>query len=149
MLDRILASWVALARGAQANIDYMALYRARVLRQSVNRHRLDVRPEDPRLPPMADVPLKLGVPGVEATIPPGHFVIVGWENGRPNRPYATLWNSGEGTPIKLTINGVLIELGGTTSFTDGVMTGQSVDTVTGLQQWMMGNGSSRVRARKA
>ena len=116
VLDRMKLALSALARGAEATIDYKALYRAKVLRQHPNLRRLDLGPVDARWPPMSNIPLKVGVPGLEVTIPPGHMVLLGWENGDPELPYACLWDagpSGAGTlPLKLTINAKIVELGG-------------------------------------
>jgi hypothetical protein len=93
---------------------YANLYRAKVVRQLGNLQRVDVVPTDRRLPPMANIPLKVGVPGVEVKILPGHFVLVGWENGQPDKPYATIWAPGTSgtTPVKTTVNASALELGG-------------------------------------
>jgi hypothetical protein len=149
IVDRILARFRSVARGAVPDIDYKTTYRAKVLRQHSNKTRLDLAPTDPRLPQMSNVPLKVGVPGLQVTITGGHFVLLGWENGRPDRPYASLWDPGtQGTtPINLTLHASKVELGGVTGPFDGVLTGQSLDGGTGLQHWMLGNGSSVVKAK--
>jgi hypothetical protein len=152
MLDRMKSAWVALARGAHHAIDYQTFYRAQVLRQHGNGNRLDLKPTDPRLPQMSNIPLKVGVPGLEVTITPGHFVLVAWENGRPDQPYATLWDPGElgTTPIKLTLNAATVELGGAVALpVQGVLTGEATDPFTGLPHWMLGNASLRVGAKKS
>jgi hypothetical protein len=150
-LGRVKGSFVALARGANPNVDYLAPYRARVLKQHSNLRRVDVAPEDPRLPQMSNIPLEVGVPGAEVTVLPGHWVVVGWKGGRPDRPFASLWESGEqGTkPVKTTFHASTVELGGNvTPITDGVVTGQGKDPYTGLPYWMLGNSSAVVGAKK-
>jgi len=59
---------MALVRAAVPTIDYFALYRAKVVSQAGQT--LDVVPEDPRLPSMGQVPIKLGVPGGEVQVSP-------------------------------------------------------------------------------
>jgi hypothetical protein len=110
--DRLKGGFAALARDPLAL--YSNLYRAKVVRQLGNLRRVDVVPTDPRLPPMSNIPLLVGVPGMEARILPGHFVLVGWENGHPDKPFATLWAPGEsGTkPVQATIHASALELGG-------------------------------------
>lgn len=110
--DRLKGGFAALARDP---LDlYRNLYRARVVRQLGNLQRVDVEPTDPRLPPMSNIPLRVGVPGLEAQILPGHFVMVGWENGHPDKPFATMWAPGEsGTkPVATTIHASSLSLGG-------------------------------------
>lgn len=153
MLDRFKGAFVALARGAQHNIDYMGQYRVQVLRQPSAR-RLDLATTDPRLPPqMANIPLKVGVPGLDVTLTPGHFVVLMFENGRADRPYATLWDPGpQGTtPIRLVLNADQIELGDSLALpVEGVMTGQSKDfSMGGVPAWILGNASTRVGAKKS
>lgn len=83
-------------------LDLLALYPARVVSQGAD-GRLDLVPEDERIAPCSGVPLRYGVPGVEATVPGGGRVLLGYEHGDPGRPYAALWEAGEATV--LTVNG--------------------------------------------
>jgi hypothetical protein len=164
-LDRVKASFVALARGAHPTIDYLTLYRGRVLKQHDNLARVDVQPEDRRLPPMANIPLRTGVPGVDVRLRlqdeagqsngAAPLVLVGWENGRPDRPYAALWAAGvpgvaRSQIAALIIRGVKVELGDAdlAPIQDGVVTGQGKDPYTGLPYWMLGNSSAVVGAKK-
>lgn len=112
-LDRVKSAFAALALTADPRQPYQNLYRAKVVKQSSNLKRVDVVPVDPLLPSMANIPLKFGVPGIDAKINPGHFVLVGWEDARPDKPYATVWDPGtSGTvPVELIVNAVLIKLG--------------------------------------
>lgn len=149
-LDRQKEALATLARGAVFD-DYSGVFRAKVLKQHPNRRRVDVQPEDPRLPAMSNIPLRVGVPGVEVVILPGHQVLVGFDNGWPDRPYATGWVPGDGgtVPAKLTLNAQVTELGGTCiPVMDGVVTGMAVDPFTTMPMWMLGNSSTVVGAKK-
>jgi hypothetical protein len=148
--DRLKRFFLGLARGAIPAADYLRNGRAKLLAQRSTR-RVDVRPDDQDLPPMANIPVKYGLPGIEITgLPPGHNVTVGWEDGRPDRPYVCLWNPGEGTPIKVTWSAQFIDLGGTcVPIKDGVLNGETVEPITGLPFWMLGGSSLRVAAKKA
>jgi hypothetical protein len=52
---------------------------------------LELRPDNPRVPGLSKVPLRLGVPGVRVIVLPGARVLVGFEGGDPSRPVASLW----------------------------------------------------------
>lgn len=148
--DRGKLGFEAIARGARPAIDYEAFYRVKLLKQKSGT-RVDIRPEDRRLPDMADVPIRYGVPGVEATLLPGHLLILGWENGQGDRPYVSLWEAGTaGTvPTKVVHHATEMNLGGPTDpVKDGVVTGQGTDSYTGLPYWMLGNSSAVVGAKK-
>jgi hypothetical protein len=112
-LDRLKGAMRALARGAFPESLYSRVWRAKMVLQKSSL-RVDVKPYDARLPPMANIPLKVGLPGAEVKIAPGHDVAVGWEDGRPDRPYATQWTPGTaGTkPLETVIHADLLELGG-------------------------------------
>lgn len=150
-LDRLKAAFVALARGAQPTIDYLAQYRVKVLKQHDNLRRVDLQPEDTRLPPMSNIPLRVGVPGLDVTIAPGEYLLLGWENGRPDRPYASLWEPGtQGTtPLKLTLHANVIELGGggLTPPVDGVVRGETPCQFTGAPHFASGRTSLAVMAK--
>jgi hypothetical protein len=130
------------------------MYRARVVTQSADLRLVDVIPEDTRglVPPMSSVPLRHGIPGMTVAVAPGLNVLVGWENGRPNRPFAALWeHASPGGILAVTINGQLLRLGGGVELqplVNGVLTGEDIEMVTGLPQWMLGNGSVHVVAKK-
>lgn len=148
-LDRPKEAFMALARGAVPGIDYKTLYRARVLRQHPNLRRVDVQPDDARLPTMTNIPLRVGIPGLELDIPVGHYVLVGWE--RLDLPYATLWEPGtQGVvPRRTTLHSVLVELGGRANpVTGGFVHGEGKDPYTGLPYWMLGVTSDTVKGKK-
>lgn len=149
-LDRPKGSFAALA-AVRPTADFERLFRAKVLKQHTNLKRVDVQPDDPKLPPMSNIPLRIGVPGLDVTVAPGHRLAVGWEDGQPDRPMAALWEPGtQGTkPLKETFHAEVIELGGpVTPIKDGVVTGMGKDPYTGLPYWMLGNSSAIVGAKK-
>lgn len=108
MTDRIKAPWWALLRGAFARVDYLALYRAKVVSQSGQT--LDVQPDDSRIPGLSGVPILLGLPGCEVQVQPGCYVLVGWQNGDPAQPYALLWEGGASTTT-ITVKAQTVNLG--------------------------------------
>lgn len=153
VMDRLKGAFLALARGADPTIDYKALYRGKVLKQHDNLRRVDLQPSDPRLPPMSNIPLRVGVPGLDVTVPPGHLLLIGWENGQPDHPFACLWEAGtEGdgtTPLKLTLNATVIELGGSglQPPLDGVVRAQTPCQFTGAPHFASGSTSLAVMAK--
>lgn len=87
------------------------MYRAEVKATNGDGSRLDVQPENPKIPPAQGVPVRVGIPGATALIQPGGIVLIGWENGDPNRPYCVpSWENGA-TVMKLVFNGQTVILG--------------------------------------
>ena len=151
VMDRLTERLFSVARAALAGSDYVGTFRAKLLKGHPNLRRVDVQPDSPDLPPLTNIPLKVGVPGIEVTLPSGHIIQVQWEDGRPDRPFATLWDPGTGgaKPLKATWHTDVLELGGTcVPIKDGVVTGQGQDPYTGLPYWMLGNSSGVVGAKK-
>jgi hypothetical protein len=163
--DRLTGPLRAIARRADPRAPYLALYRAKLVAQSADLGRVDVVPEDDDglLPPMSNIPLRHGLPGASVQLTPGASLLVGWENGKPNRPFAALWagprikgerdgNIGEGggQVQSIILNALLIAFGGANlvPVVNGVLTGESIDPYTGMQHWMLGNGSQTVLAVK-
>lgn len=150
VMDRLKAGFRGLARAA-AGSAYVGPFRGKLVQQAANLRRVDVVPDSPDLPPMANIPLKVGVPGIDVTLPTGHLVQIFFEDGRPDRPHATLWDPGEGgaVPLKVVWRAQRIELGGDCDpIQDGVVTGSGKDPYTGLPYWMLGNASAVVGAKK-
>lgn len=150
MLDRLKAAMTSVARGAQPTIDYLPFYRGKLVKQHANLRRVDVVPTDPRLPAMSNIPLRTGVAGAEQILTPGDDVLVGWENGWPDQPFAESAPAAPGgkVPVRTTLHATKIELGENTLATEGVLNGLAVDPFTGLQHWQLGNASTRVGAKK-
>ncbi len=157
-----------MARRADPLLLYRCFYRARVVAQSADHLRVDVIPEgeDGLLPPMSNVPLRHGIPGLTVDVGGGAYVLVGWENGKPDRPFAGLWanpsskDAGDaggpdaqgGGVNSVVLNAAVIRLGGSTltllPSINGVVTGEAIDAFTGLKQWQLGNASQHVLAKK-
>lgn len=100
--DRMRDPLASLVTAALPGIDYLGKYRSKVVTQAGNA--VDVEPDDPRIPPMTGVPIRHGIPGLEVTLTPPAYVLVGWHNGDPADPYAALWEGGE-TVIVLKLAG--------------------------------------------
>jgi hypothetical protein len=107
--DRIKDAWRA-AANVDPMIRYRAIYRARVLGQSGDLQAVSVRPYDSSLPPMTDIPLRHGVPGITVQVLPGCTVQIGWDDGRPDRPFAALW-SADASALRVVLSAVSLELG--------------------------------------
>ena len=91
-------------------LPYQRIYRAKVVGQSGDLQRVDVRPFDPSLPDMAGIELRHGVPGIKVQVAPGCSVQVGWDDGKPDRPFAALWST-DATAIRVVIPATALELG--------------------------------------
>lgn len=109
-LDRLKAGLAAVVNGLLYRVDYLALYPAKVNAQAAN-GTLDVTPEDTRLPGMAGVPLRLGLPGCKATVQAGGRVLLGFEAGDPRRPVATIWDAATVTKLEVNATEVVFNAG--------------------------------------
>jgi hypothetical protein len=74
-----------------SRFDFYALYPSRVVAQRATS--IDLVPDDPRMP-ACRAELRPGLPGMTITVTPGSRVLLGFENGDPRRPIATLWEPG-------------------------------------------------------
>lgn len=90
-------------------IRYRCMYRGKVIGQSGQT--VDVRPYDPLLPDMAGIPLRHGVPGLQVQVTLGCSIQIGWDDGRPDRPFAALWST-DASAIRIVIPATTLELGG-------------------------------------
>lgn len=81
-----------------ARLDYLARYPARVVSQD-GHGKLELKPDDARIPGISGVPIRVGVPGLQVEVPPGSRVLLAFECGDPSRPVAEIWESG--TPINV------------------------------------------------
>lgn len=128
LADKLKAAVTAMVQSLTAKMDYLALYPCRVVAQSGQT--LDLQPEASKLPPFHGVPLRLGLPGVEVTVSPGARVLLGFENGNPSRPVATLWESGGLVELKLGV-------GATQQAVLGTAQKAALDTfLTALDAWV-------------
>jgi hypothetical protein len=106
-VDRLKAAGRAVV-GLDPMIRYRCLYRCKVVGQSGDT--VDVRPYDSALPDMARIPLRHGVPGLKIQVTPGCSVQVGFDDGRPDRPFAALWST-DATAVRVCLAGTSVELG--------------------------------------
>lgn len=91
--DRLVEAVRRIVRPLLSRIDYLALYPARIVTQAAD-GTLEVMPDDERLPGMTRVALRTFLPGVEVKVKDGGRVLVGFENGDPSKPVATLFDGG-------------------------------------------------------
>ena len=91
-------------------LPYRRIYRGKVMAQSGDLDRVDVRPYDPSVPDMAGVELRHGVPGIKVQVQPGCSIQIGWDDGKPNQPFAALWST-DASAIRIVIPATALELG--------------------------------------
>ena len=94
------AMLLALVERALERTDYHAQYVARVVSQSAD-GTLSVVPDNDKMPPMTEVPIRYGVPGVSAKVESGARVLIGFEGGDRRRPIATVWESAALTELRI------------------------------------------------
>lgn len=145
----IKRGFFALVRAARPTVDYFARYRGEVVAQSGDRKTVDVKPDDSRLPPMTKVRLRLGIPGATVKVSPGAGVLIGWDNGDPQRPYAEAWDYGAKT-ITLSLVAGKVELGaeGLVPSADGIVRAQTPCQFTGAPHMAGGLTSMTIMAKK-
>ena len=107
--DRLKASLRAL-QGLDPMHPYRRIYRAKVLGQSLDLQKVDVRPFDPSLPAMSGIDLRHGVPGIKVQVAPGCSVQIGWDDGKPDKPFAALWST-DASAIKVSLIATQLNLG--------------------------------------
>lgn len=90
-----------LVRAIVGDFKYFKLYPCAV--QSQTGMSLDLLPDDEEIRGpggLGGVPLRVGLPGFEVVVPHGARVLLGFDNGDPRRPYASLFDPGNVTSIK-------------------------------------------------
>lgn len=92
-----------------AHIDYYGKYEAKVVSQSADKATVDLQPTDSRLSGLQHVPLRHGVPGMTVQVQPDSYVLLGWDGGDPQKPYAALWK-GDASAIQLNLKATTIVL---------------------------------------
>lgn len=66
---------------------------------------LELKPDSDKLAGLSglsQVPIRHGVPGMSAQVPPGTRVLLAFEDGDPQKPYAALW---DGVAIEVSFAG--------------------------------------------
>ena len=112
--DRLKDPISAVVAGMLPRVSYFGLYRATVVRESVRSDGsmiVDVLPDDPSIPQMSGVRLKLGLPATSVQIATPAHVGIGWEGGDPSKPFAATWDGGEPDAIEMVIRAAQIFLG--------------------------------------
>ena len=103
--DRIKQPLLSFIKSAFSRIDYYAYYKCKVVSQSSDGLKVDLVPEDQRIPTLSNIPLRLGIPQAVAKFAPGAHVMLGWENADPSKPYALAGFSNDATLTMLEIGG--------------------------------------------
>jgi hypothetical protein len=89
--------------GAPPHIDRLAHYRARVDACASDGSTLDVTPEDKRISPEKNVPLRLGIPSMTVVVQPGAIVWISWDAGDPKKPHCLpCWETAMVTKVIIT-----------------------------------------------
>lgn len=92
-------------------IDHLAYYRARVVAQAADGSTVDLQPDDRRVPGVPGAKLKHGLPGATVLVQAGAHMLLGWEGGDPEKPFAEpSWESGA-TVTKLVLKATNVYLG--------------------------------------
>jgi hypothetical protein len=98
LLDRLKAGLGAYVRSLFSRLDHYAGYWCRVVAQNAD-GTLELVPDDPRLHSHSNVPIRYGLPGVQATVASGARVLLEFAGGDPSKPFATVWESATATEI--------------------------------------------------
>lgn len=93
VFDRFKGSLVTLIRSVMSEVDLHKPYPARVVAQDAD-GTLQLRPDSDRIPGLTSVPIRYGVPGVRARVPPGARCIVEFEHGDARSPIVTAFEPG-------------------------------------------------------
>lgn len=80
-------------------VDYHALYPARVVTQHADGS-LDLVPDASRVPSCQHVPVRT-LRGLSVEVDVGARVLLGYENGDPSAPYASLWEPGDAVVVRV------------------------------------------------
>lgn len=109
--DRVKDALLALLGMGTPRLDYFTTYRCKVVKQSADLSKVDLLPDDARIPAPSDVPIKWGFPGLKAQILAGSYMNLGWDDGNPKKRYAMLCETGA-TVTKVVIDASQIYLAG-------------------------------------
>lgn len=99
---RIRGALERLVRWVTRDTIFLGQYSAQVIAQGAD-GTLDLLPDDPRVRAsgVQAVPIRHGLPGVKVKVPPGERVLLGFENGDPRAPYASLWHEGQVLSVEI------------------------------------------------
>jgi hypothetical protein len=99
-LDRIKEDLTAFVRWVMRDVTYHRLYACSVQGQD-GAGLLDLLPDDAAVmgTGLSKVRIRHGLPGFTVKVPTGARVLLGFDNGDPQKPYAALWEQGSVTSI--------------------------------------------------
>lgn len=92
----------AVIRWVMRDTIYLGTYTAEVASQAAD-GTLDLLPDDDRLKAegLQGVPIRHGLPGVTVAVPAGERVLLGFDGGDPDKPFAALWHEGQVTAVNV------------------------------------------------
>ena len=133
MLDRMKSGLAAFVQGVLPQVDYLALYSGRVVAQG-GPNSFDFQPDDPRVPGMSGIPLKLPFPGFSIQLNAGASprCMVGWAGGNPGLPFVCLWEPPGASAIG--IDAPQVNLGDASAFVGRV--GDAVSSSAAFVTWL-------------
>lgn len=90
--DRTKQAFASAVLAQVPAIDYLASYGGKVVSQG-GANAFDFQPDDPRIPDMSGIPIRLPFPGFQLTINAGASprAMAGWDGGDPSKPQIRLW----------------------------------------------------------
>lgn len=106
--ERIRDAFAKLVRRALPQIDYLARYEAKVVRQLPD-DTLELIPTDTRIGGLSKVPIRVPAPGFRLLVEGGATVLLGWDGGDPRKPFCEAFASGH--TIRLDIKADEVRLG--------------------------------------
>lgn len=113
--DRLKQSLKGFVKTVMNRVDYLAMYPGAVVKQNGD-GTVQVQPDDMRLPVMDNVHVKHGMPGLTVQVGGGARILIGFSNGRPDQPYAALWDP-VGTVLSLTLSAQQVNITGSAGVT--------------------------------
>ena len=121
--DKIKSYLYDSAKSAVANIDYFGQYTCKVISQSSDYLKVDIQPQDNRVPGINSVPIFIGVPGITAQIQPGAICILSFQGGNPSLPFVYGFSNEDVLSLTITAS-TTVNIGG--SGGDNVATKQDI-----------------------
>lgn len=88
-------------------LDHLALYPAVAVSQNGD-GTLELVMDNARIGQLSRVPIRYGVPGVTAQVAPGARVLLGYAEGNPSKPIATLWEKATVTQLVVPASSLLL-----------------------------------------
>jgi len=102
LVDRLKAPFTNLIKSVMRQVDFHKPYPAKVIHQEGD-GTLHLQPDSDVIPGLTGVPIRYGVPGVTAKVPPGARCMVEFENGDPRAPVVTAFEPG--ALVELSLDG--------------------------------------------